>query len=62
MDVLPSAPDERGMARDRFFERMFDRADEAKQQKIYAEREREEIVRQARNALNEVQDVCNLEK
>jgi len=44
----PFAPDERGMARDRFFERMFDRAEEAKQRKSMQKEERREI-RQARN-------------
>ena len=36
----PFSPDERGMARDRFFERMFDRADEAKQQRSMEREER----------------------
>jgi len=44
----PFAPDERGMARDRFFERMFDRAEEAKQRKSMQKEERREV-RQARN-------------
>ena len=44
----PFAPDERGMARDRFFERMFDRAEEAKQKKSMQKEERREV-RQARN-------------
>ena len=36
----PFSPDERGIARDRFFERMFDRADEAKQQRSMEREER----------------------
>ena len=44
----PFAPDEKGMARDRFFERMFDRAEEAKQRKSMQKEERREV-RQARN-------------
>mgnify|MGYP003126259807 FL=1 len=44
----PFAPDERGMARDRFFERMFDRADEEKQRRSMQKEERREV-RQARN-------------
>ena len=44
----PFAPDERGMARDRFFERMFDRAEEEKQRRSMQKEERREI-RQARN-------------
>ena len=44
----PFAPDERGMARDRFFERMFDRADEEKQRRSMQKEERKEV-RQARN-------------
>ena len=44
----PFAPDERGMARDRFFERMFDRTEEAKQRKSMQKEERREV-RQARN-------------
>ena len=44
----PFAPDERGMARDRFFERVFEMADEAKQRKSMEKEERREI-RQARN-------------
>ena len=44
----PFAPDERGMVRDRFFERMFEKADEAKQRKSMQKEERREI-RQARN-------------
>jgi len=36
----PFSPDERGMARDRFFERMFDRADERKQQRSMEREER----------------------
>ena len=44
----PFAPDEKGMARDRFFERMFDRAEEAKQKKSMQKEERREV-RQARN-------------
>ena len=39
----PFSPDERGMARDRFFERMFDRADEAKQQRSMEREERENV-------------------
>ena len=38
--AAPFSPDERGMARDRFFERMFDRADEAKQQRSMEREER----------------------
>ena len=45
----PFSPDERGSARDRFFERMFDRADEAKQQRSM---EREEM-RESRRSVNE---------
>ena len=37
----PFSPDERGMARDRFFERMFDRADERKTTKGYGKRRHE---------------------
>jgi len=44
----PFAPDERGMARDRFFERMFEKADEAKQRKSMQKEERREV-RQSRN-------------
>jgi len=44
----PFAPDEKGMARDRFFERIFDRAEEAKQKKLMQKEERREV-RQARN-------------
>ena len=44
----PFAPDERGMARDRFFERMFDRADEEKQRRSMQKEEKREV-RQARN-------------
>ena len=44
----PFAPDERGMAKDRFFERMFDRAEEAKQKKSMQKEERREV-REARN-------------
>ena len=44
----PFAPDERGVARDRFFERMFDRAEEAKQRKSIQQEERREV-RQIRN-------------
>ena len=44
----PFAPDEKGMARDRFFERMFDRADEEKQRRSMQKEERREV-RQARN-------------
>ena len=43
----PFAPDERGMVRDRFFERMFEKADEAKQRKSIQKEERREV-RQAR--------------
>ena len=39
----PFSPDERGMARDRFFERMFDRADERKQQKSMERAERDNV-------------------
>ena len=39
----PFSPDERGMARDRFFERMFDRADERKQQKAMEKAERDNV-------------------
>jgi len=39
----PFSPDERGMARDRFFERMFDRADERKQQKAMERAERDNV-------------------
>ena len=42
----PFSPDEKGMARDRFFERMFDRADEKRQQR---DMEREEF-RETRKA------------
>jgi len=45
----PFSPDERGSARDRFFERMFDRADEAKQQRSM---EREEM-RESRRSVKE---------
>ena len=38
--AAPFSPDERGMARDRFFERMFDRADERKQQRSMEREER----------------------
>ena len=44
----PFAPDERGMVRDRFFERVFEKADEAKQRKSMQKEERREV-RQARN-------------
>ena len=44
----PFAPDERGMVRDRFFERVFDKADEAKQRKSMQKEERQKA-RQARN-------------
>ena len=44
----PFAPDEKGMARDRFFERVFEKADEAKQRKSMQKEERREV-RQARN-------------
>jgi len=39
----PFSPDERGMARDRFFERMFDRADERKQQRDMERAERDNV-------------------
>tara|TARA_Y100000004_G_scaffold125194_1_gene140803 strand:- start:11 stop:850 length:840 start_codon:yes stop_codon:yes gene_type:complete len=39
----PFSPDERGMARDRFFERMFDRADEAKQRRSMEREERDNV-------------------
>ena len=39
----PFSPDERGMARDRFFETMFDRADERKQQKAMERAERDNV-------------------
>ena len=45
----PFSPDEKGMARDRFFERMFDRADERRQQK---DMEREEV-RETRRAVRD---------
>ena len=38
--AAPFSPDERGMAKDRFFERMFERADEAKQQRSMEREER----------------------
>ena len=41
--AAPFSPDERGMARDRFFERMFDRADEAKQQRSMEREERDNV-------------------
>ena len=44
----PFAPDERGMVRDRFFERVFEKADEAKQKKSMQKEERQQA-RQARN-------------
>ena len=44
----PFAPDEKGMVRDRFFERMFEKADEVKQRKSMQKEERREV-RQARN-------------
>jgi len=44
----PFSPDEKGMARDRFFERMFDRAEEEKQKRSMQKEERREV-RQARN-------------
>ena len=47
--AAPFSPDERGMARDRFFERMFDRADEAKQQRSM---EREDM-RETRRAVRD---------
>ena len=45
----PFSPDERGMARDRFFERMFDRADERKEQKSMGREERRETSRSMRD-------------
>ena len=39
----PFSPDERGMARDRFFERMFERADEAKQKRSMEREERDNV-------------------
>jgi len=39
----PFSPDERAMARDRFFETMFDRADERKQQKAMEAAERDNV-------------------
>ena len=39
----PFSPDERAMARDRFFETMFDRADERKQQKAMERAERDNV-------------------
>ena len=39
----PFSPDERAMARDRFFETMFDRADERKQQKSMERAERDNV-------------------
>ena len=47
--AAPFSPDEKGMARDRFFERMFDRADEAKQQRSM---EREDM-RETRRAVRD---------
>jgi len=47
--AAPFSPDEKGMARDRFFERMFDRADERKQQ---ASMEREDM-RETRRAMRD---------
>tara|TARA_A100001201_G_scaffold127600_1_gene112406 strand:- start:571 stop:2259 length:1689 start_codon:yes stop_codon:yes gene_type:complete len=44
----PFAPNERAEAKDRFFERVFDRAEEAKQRKSMQKEERREV-RQARN-------------
>ena len=41
--AAPFSPDERGMARDRFFERMFERADEAKQQRSMEREERDNV-------------------
>ena len=41
--AAPFSPDERGMARDRFFERMFDGADEAKQQRSMEREERDNV-------------------
>ena len=55
--VAPFAPDERAMARDRFFERMFDKADE-KNKKAMQKEERENV-RQAREMKNEEQDSMN---
>ena len=43
----PFSPDERGMARDRFFERMFEKAEEKKQAESMQKEERREV-RQAR--------------
>ena len=56
----PFAPDERGMARDRFFERMFDRADEEKQRRSMQKKREEKYVKLEMK--NEEQDVLNLEK
>ena len=47
--AAPFSPDEKGMARDRFFERMFDRADERRQQK---DMEREDM-RETRRAVRD---------
>ena len=44
----PFSPDEKGMARDRFFERMFDKAEEKKQRRSMQKEERKEV-RQSRN-------------
>ena len=41
--AAPFSPDERAMARDRFFETMFDRADERKQQKSMERAERDNV-------------------
>ena len=41
--AAPFSPDERAMARDRFFETMFDRADERKQQKAMERAERDNV-------------------
>ena len=46
----PFSPDEKGMARDRFFERMFDRADERKQQR---DMEREDMIETRRSMRDE---------
>lgn len=45
----PFSPDERGMARDRFFERMFDRAEEKKQERSIRREERGETSRAMRD-------------
>ena len=41
----PFAPDEKGMARDRFFERMFDRAEEKKQSRACKKKREEKYVK-----------------